>query len=478
MGTLLRAGAFVLLLAAALSNVAQDVAADLSNVNAQAPAPLKTAITYADVQPIWELLRPQLPPALASATAETPESAFHGWARAQDADIRGRVARGDEDSLVNLWLFGTSFTDLPPARPRDVAMSGDGATLAQISDGRLVDFLAALASPGANERMRWAAEFFRGRGVDPATSSGAGRVRDLLAAVGRRMLSENADFRGALAAPNAAADPLAWMAPYASLYSDRGLSSDTSILSSFAVDTALEAIAMSGMVRAGTIRRVAVVGPGLDFINKADGHDFYPEQTIQPFAVIDSLIRHGLAQSGDLSVTTFDVSARVNRHLGAARDRARDGHGYVVQFPLGSDERWSPSLVAYWERVGGRIGDVERASPAPRSAGTVKARAVRVRPDIVRSITPLDLNIVIERLEPRADDDGFDLVVATNVFVYYDTFQQALAMTNVGRMLRAGGSLLSNQAVRPVPPMTSAVGHETAVHSDRQFDHLFWYRRQ
>ena len=138
MGTLLRAGAFVLLSAAALNNV-----------SAQAPAPLKTAITYADVQPIWELLRPQLPPTLASATAETRESAFHGWARAQDADIRGRVARGDEDSLVNLWLFGTSFTDLPPARPRDVAMSGDGATLAQISDGRLVDFLAALASPGA-----------------------------------------------------------------------------------------------------------------------------------------------------------------------------------------------------------------------------------------------------------------------------------------------------------------------------------------
>src|SRR5687767_9330999 len=184
MGTLLRAGAFVLLWAAAPSNVAQDVAADpsnvaqdvaadLSNVSAQAPAPapLKTAITYGDVQPIWDLLRPHIPPPLTSATAETRASVFRSWARAQDADIRGRVARGDEDSLVNLWLFGTSFTDLPPARPRDIAMSGDGATLAQVSDGRLVDLLASLASPGANERLRWAAEFFRGRDVDPATSS-------------------------------------------------------------------------------------------------------------------------------------------------------------------------------------------------------------------------------------------------------------------------------------------------------------------
>jgi hypothetical protein len=497
-GILLRAGAFVLLSAAVLNNVAEDVAATLSNVaqnvagdlsnvaqdvagdSAQTrdPLPSKTALTYADVQPLWDLLRPHLPPALASAEAGARESAFRDWAHAQDVEIRRRVARGDEDSLVNLWLFGTSYTDLPPARTRDLAMSDGKATLAQVSDGRLEDLLVGLASPDANERLRWAAEFFRSRGMDPATASGAARVRDLLDAVGRRMLSENADFRGVLAAPNAAADPLAWMAPYASLYSDRGLSSDTSILSSFAVDSALEALATSQMIRAGTIRRVAIVGPGLDFINKADGHDFYPEQTIQPFAVIDSLIRHGLARASDVSVTTFDVSARVNRHLDAARDRARDGSGYVVQLALGDTERWSPALVAYWERAGNRIGDVVRASRPPRSASTVTVRAVRVRPDVVLSITPRDLNIVIERLEAHADNERFDLVVATNVFVYYDTFQQALGVANIGRMLRAGGSLLSNQAVRPVPPMTSAVGHDRVVYSDRQFDHLFWYRRQ
>src|SRR5688500_1732113 len=161
MGTLLRVGAFVLSSAAVLSNFVHDVAADLRNVaqdvsvdlrnvaqdvsvdspQTRDPAPLKTAVTYAEVQPLWDLLRPHLPPSLTSASAEARESAFRSWAGAQDADIRGRVARGDEDSLVNLWLFGTSFTALPPARPRQVAISGDGATLAQVSDGRLADFL-------------------------------------------------------------------------------------------------------------------------------------------------------------------------------------------------------------------------------------------------------------------------------------------------------------------------------------------------
>ena len=38
-------------------------------------------------------------------------------------------------------------------------------------------------------------------------------------------------------------------------------------------------------------RGMAVVGPGLDFTNKADGYDYYPQQTIQPFALINPLRR-------------------------------------------------------------------------------------------------------------------------------------------------------------------------------------------
>ena len=63
------------------------------------------------------------------------------------------------------------------------------------------------------------------------------------------------------------------------------------------------------------MRRVAVIGPGLDFVDKEEGYDIYPPQTIQPFALIDSLIRLGLADGARLRVTTVDVSARVNDHI-------------------------------------------------------------------------------------------------------------------------------------------------------------------
>jgi predicted TPR repeat methyltransferase len=42
------------------------------------------------------------------------------------------------------------------------------------------------------------------------------------------------------------------------------------------------------------------------------------------------------------------------------------------------------------------------------------------------------------------DGEEFDLVVATNILVYYDRFQQALAMAGIARMMRAGGVFLSN----------------------------------
>ena len=63
------------------------------------------------------------------------------------------------------------------------------------------------------------------------------------------------------------------------------------------------------------VRRVAIIGPGLDFTDKQEGYDFYPQQTIQPFAIMDSLVRLGLARANELSVTTLDLSARVNDHV-------------------------------------------------------------------------------------------------------------------------------------------------------------------
>ena len=95
-------------------------------------------------------------------------------------------------------------------------------------------------------------------------------------------------------------------------------------------------------------------------------------------------------------------------------------------------------------------------------------RAVRVRPEVVSSIDVRDVNIVLERLAPLADEERFDLIIATNVLVYYGVFEQSLALANVASMLRPGGFLLSNNVVVELPTTPlHAIGDTRAIYSDR-----------
>ena len=339
-----------------------------------------------------------------------------------------------------------------------------------------------MAAPGTNERLRFALEFIVRRGIDPTTELGKEKARIYLVQARERMMAENSRYSRTAQSANKLTDRSAKLAQYATLYADRGLSSDTSLSADFALDHAFEKIKSEGKLTSSTVRRIAIVGPGLDFTDKAEGYDFYPQQTIQPFAVIDSLIRLGLAKPDDLHVTTFDLSPRVNRHLEDAVRRAQRDP-YVLQLPLASDDashQWNPDLVKYWQRFGSAIGDETQAMAAPSTAGDVRVRAVRVRPEIVRSIVPRDVNIVLEHLDLLKEDHRFDLIVATNILVYYDAFEQALALANVSKMLRPGGFFLTNYAVSPSAPMESTASLVTTVDFDRQHngDTLFWYRRQ
>jgi predicted TPR repeat methyltransferase len=101
---------------------------------------------------------------------------------------------------------------------------------------------------------------------------------------------------------------------------------------------------------------------------------------------------------------------------------------------------------------------------------------VRVQPAVVSSITPRDLNIVVDRL-PLRDDERFDLIVATNVLVYYDVFEQALAAANVASMLRPGGVFMTNTAVLPTPPLRATAEYMRVAHTGERYDEIFWYQR-
>jgi len=86
---------------------------------------------------------------------------------------------------------------------------------------------------------------------------------------------------------------------------------------------------------------------------------------------------------------------------------------------------------------------------------------------------------VLQRLDLPAGEQ-LDLIIATNTLVYYDVFEQSLALANIERMLRPGGFLLSNNALLELPSSEMrSVGYQTVVYSDRpdDGDHIVWYQR-
>ena len=402
-----------------------------------------------------------------------PASGWDEWIAAADRTTRARVAHGHETSIVNLLLFGTSFTKEPRITSRQLDEKQIGNAVA----ARLTDFERALDTSGTNERLAFARQVL-GEGSS---------VRPRLLSMLERTIKENETHERLIHDARKLGDPSLEFAERSRIYRARGLSSDTSIRTNFAVEEALRGMTpvLYGSqtpvpVRGSDpkIRRVAIIGPGLDFTDKQEGYDFYPQQTIQPFAFMDSMVRLGLARANELNVTTLDVNARVNDHVERGIQRARLGAPYVIHLPVAADVSWTPEFLAYWRSFGDRIGRERAAMPLPRTVEPVKIRAVGVRSSVVERITALDVNITAQHLA-LSGPDRFDVIIATNVFVYYDRLQQGLGMVSVANMLRPGGVLLSNNALVEVPATgLKSIGYSQSLYSDRDEDGdlIIWYQ--
>ena len=449
----------------------------------QSPPPRVTFLAYADARPAVETLRALLPDELRDSGGAAP-AAWDRWVRKSDAEIRYRLARGDEDSLVNLLLFGTSFTTQPRITARQIEAiaiafadaSRSGAKLDAITQSRLEDFVYRAAS-SRDERLAFAKTTLETRGYLLATADGRSRAKAYLLHELGRVLQEIDSYARTIAQAEESSVPGAAFAVRSALYRDRGLSSDASIAPNFAIEEALKALRARNQLPS-PIRRVAIVGPGLDFVDKQEGYDFYSPQTMQPFAVMDSLLRLGLSTRDGLQMATFDLSPRVNGHLAAARAALQNGQPYVIQLPLDAAEAWSPELLKYWSAFGDQIGSPAPNAAAPPNAGDVKIRAVRIAPRFGGALVPIDLNIVLQHLEVP-ESGKFDLLVGTNVFLYYSQLQQALAMANIERMIRPGGVLLSNNTLVDLPSSRiHYAGSTTVIYSQRSGDGdtIVWYK--
>jgi len=469
-------------------------------------------LTLEEARPVLAAAGSFVPAELRGSAVPLGSAAWDRWVRAHDAATRARVALGEDDSLAYLLVFGTSYTRAPrltgsladtfastPAEAR-TAPTLD-ALVAQAMNTRLDDLIAGMRRPGENERLAWAQAAVQRRGIRLDTPKGRQTARVFLLENYARVSRESAELATRIAPSGAAGSRDAELAQRARLFADRGLAPDTTWQINFALDEALAALAARGTLAPGAVRRVAIVGPGLDFVDKDEGHDAYPPQTLQPFAVMDALRARGLAAPDSLHLTALDLSPRIVGHVqaiaspgtppraGAAPPAPRPYELHLLRDPR---VPWTGSARGYFDRFGTAIAmpglkprpPSEAAMPV-RSPGAsapgspdLEVRSLSVDPILVRRVTAIDINVVSQRLDlPPAD--RFDLVVATNVLLYYDVFEQALAASNIAPLLAPGGLLLTNTRLDDLPAFPLRRVQETATaFSTRPGDgeYVFVYR--
>src|SRR5258708_38530543 len=171
------------------------------------------------------------------------------------------------------------------------------------------------------------------------------------------------------------------------------------------------------------VRRVLIVGPGLDLAPRTGLVDAAPPESYQPWAVIDALLALGLARADDLAVTAADINPRVVSHLRDRADRA-------PTLRLVSGIRESDSVVFsreyrdYFAGLGQAAGTTEAAA-APESRRLAKSMRVSRTP----ARTPRTQTLHCRTARPNAGP--YDIVIATNILPYFDDTALVLPIGNI-----------------------------------------------
>ncbi len=402
-------------------------------------------VVWADVAPLaWRL-----------EAAGLGADRFQQYVARTHAENRQRVREGDLDHLVFYLLQSTRFTALaaiepavsartlvesldPPQRDQFLNKSKlDAARVPAAVRARIAAIERVLDKPGDDARLRY--------------------FRDLVA----EAFPRGADLQGALASEYLRAMRFVYQKEFvaqraerqaeaiAELYRSRGLSTDTAVESGYLVHLGL-AVA-KGLQPDRRIRRVLIVGPGMDLAPRTGFRDTPPE-SYQPWAVIDALVSTGLARLDDLEVTAADINPRVVAHLRRSSS-SPPTLSLTSEIAAKDGVSFSRDYREYFAGLGARLSMPAATRPVEEVDGHLH-KSVPVSAAAARALRAEPLDIVTERLT----GPPFDLVIATNILPYFDDQQLALAASNIAAMLAPGGLFLHNEARPVLGDLTAALG--------------------
>jgi chemotaxis methyl-accepting protein methylase len=161
-------------------------------------------------------------------------------------------------------------------------------------------------------------------------------------------------------------------------------------------------------------------------------------QSYQPFAVVDALLGLRLTTPDRWRVHCVDINPRVVAFF------ARPGERTLTVFQDGRSDDYD----AYFRQAGAALG---RTRPIGRG------KQIVVPAGAVKRITAEQLNIITQR---RQEGEPYDLAIATNVLVYFDSAELTLALSNIRSMIRNGGYLVHNELRSGFDTIAQAAGFE------------------
>lgn len=366
-----------------------------------------------------------------------------------------RVRLGDLDHLVFYALQSTQFTRLPPIEPalsakalvdamneadRAAYLRGTGTGLSAVPRGareRIAAFVRALGAGGGDARLVYFRQLMASAFPKDADRQHA-VTNEYLRAM-RFVYEKEFVAQRAERPENAVAE----------LYRTRGLSTDTAVEAGYLVYQGLGVAA--SLAPKGSVRRVLIVGPGLDLAPRTGLIESGPPESYQPWAIIDALLSLGVARADALEVVAADINPRVVAHL---RRAVKDPPTLTLVSGIAESATvsFTEDYRDYFKSLGVAIGMTPLA-PLAVDRGHLR-KAVRVRSEIGRLLRAETVDIVTERLA----GERYDVIVATNILPYFNDVQLTMAMSNIGGMLAPGGMFLHNEPRPLLRELADALG--------------------
>jgi len=200
-------------------------------------------------------------------------------------------------------------------------------------------------------------------------------------------------------------------------------------------------------------KRILIIGPGLDFSNPELGEEI-PQQSYEPFAVIDILLKSKRSDFEDIKIDLFDISPRVEQHWEGLLKSASQGNPYRLTLVVGgnrlSDEisyvtHFGDSLPGV---VASEISRKQSRRPAPRTldADSVTLRTLTIPASVVKKFHPFQGDLTTTDLEKLALENGgkYDIIFCFNTMEYLNETERALAGINIRESLVENGVFITD----------------------------------